>query len=63
MTNSEATLDEFGPEEELTWSQTLAGIVKVALVVAAVVGAVALVAGRFGGFDGADLISVLGGVS
>jgi hypothetical protein len=59
---SDATLDEFEPEEKVTWSEALAGVVQVALVVAAIAGAVALVSGWFGfGFDGADLVSVLGG--
>ena len=60
MTISETTLDEFGPEEEVTWIDTLGGIVRVLLAVAAIAGAFALVSGWFGGigFDGADLISL-----
>jgi hypothetical protein len=62
MTVSDATFDEFGPEAKVTWSEALACVVQVALVIGAVAGAFALVSGWFGiGFDGADLISVLGG--
>jgi hypothetical protein len=63
MTITVATLDEFGPEEKVTWSETLAGVAQVALVVAAVAGAVAFLSGWFGGFgfDGADLVNILGG--
>ena len=62
MTISEATLDELRPEK-VTWSETLAGVVQVALVVAAIACAFALVSGWFGGIglDGADLVSLLGG--
>ena len=60
MTITIATLDELGRDEKVTWSETLAGVAQLALVVAAVAGAVALVAGWFGlGFDGADLVSIL----
>lgn len=62
MTISEATLDEHMPEEKVTWSETLAGVVQIVLVVAAVAGAVAFLSGWFGfGFDGARLVSILGG--
>lgn len=62
MTISQATFDELGPGEKMTWSDTLAGVVQVALVVAAIAGAFALVSGWFGlGFDGADLVGILGG--
>jgi hypothetical protein len=62
MTINDATLDEFGSGETVTWSEALAGVVQVALIVAAIAGAVALASGWFGfGFDGADLVSVLGG--
>jgi hypothetical protein len=61
MTISDATLDEFGSGETVTWSEALAGVVQVALIVAAIAGAVALVSGWLGfGFDGADLVSALG---
>lgn len=61
MTVGEATVDEFEPVEKVTWSETLAGVVQVALIVAAIAGAVALVSGWLGlGFDGADLVSILG---
>ncbi len=63
MTVNAATLDEIGPEEEGTWIETFGSVVRVALAVAAIAGAFALVSGWFGGigFDGSDLISVLGG--
>lgn len=63
MTITTATLDEFEPDEMVTWSDTLAGVIQVALVVAAIAGAFAFLSGWFGGigFDGADLISILGG--
>jgi hypothetical protein len=62
MTSGEATLDGIGTGEMVTWSEALAGVVQVALVVAAIAGAIALVSGWFGfGFDGAALVSLLGG--
>ena len=63
MMVSAAALDEIGPEDEGTWIETFGAVVRVALAVAAVVGAFALISGWFGGIgpDGADLISVLGG--
>jgi len=63
MTISEASPDEFTPGQENSSSGLVCGMIKVALVVAAITGAYALVSGWFGdiGIDGADLMSLLGG--
>jgi len=61
MAISEANPDEFTPGQESTKSELVCGLIKVALVVAAIAGAFALLSGWFGEIAIDDLLSALGG--
>lgn len=63
MAMSDANPDEFTPDRERSTSELACGLIKVALVVAAIVAAFALVSGWFGdvAIDGAGLMSLLAG--